>query len=140
MPYITHLVFNAGVASFKSIEYWALFKQLFTSPLASITAPVYYTQHKGEVSPDNLGWVWQSNVFGHFVLVCHCIEFFTGGYSKNHFASSVNLNHYFPNHLSMHQGLSGRPPSRLLQNSMIQKIGNSSKRNTRTKVLNIRLT
>ncbi len=75
VPYITHLVFNAGVASFKSIDYWAYFKQLFTSPLASITAPVYYKQHKGEISSDNLGWVWQSNVFGHFVLVCRCNDF-----------------------------------------------------------------
>jgi 3-keto steroid reductase len=79
VPYITHLVFNAGVASFKSIDYWAYLKQLFTSPLASITAPVFYKQHKGEISSDNLGWVWQSNVFGHFVLVCRCNDFLLEG-------------------------------------------------------------
>jgi len=36
--------------------------------MAAITAPKFYTQHVGEISADNLGWVWQSNVFGHFVL------------------------------------------------------------------------
>ena len=34
-----------------------------------MTSPVYYLQHSGEMSTDNLGWVWQSNVFGHFALV-----------------------------------------------------------------------
>lgn len=38
--------------------------------MAAVTAPNFYLQHSGEISVDNLGWVWQSNVFGHFILVC----------------------------------------------------------------------
>ncbi|KDR74475.1 hypothetical protein GALMADRAFT_250445 [Galerina marginata CBS 339.88] len=67
-PYVSHLLCNAGVASFKCIDWIACFKQLAVSPMAAITAPTFYAQHSGEISADNLGWVWQSNVFGHFVL------------------------------------------------------------------------
>lgn len=67
--YVSHLVCNAGVASFKAIDWIACCKQFATNPMAAITAPNFYSQHVGEMSADNLGWVWQSNVFGHFVLV-----------------------------------------------------------------------
>ncbi|KAJ3495457.1 hypothetical protein NLJ89_g10619 [Agrocybe chaxingu] len=69
VPYVSHLVFNAGVASFERIDWFLCLKQFLTDPGTLITAPTYYTQHVGERSADNLGWVWQSNVFGHFVLV-----------------------------------------------------------------------
>jgi 3-keto steroid reductase len=49
---------------------WATcFGQFLTQPLAAVTAPRYYLQNQGEISVDGLGWVWQCNVFGHFVLV-----------------------------------------------------------------------
>lgn len=35
----------------------------------AITAPAFYLQHQGELSIDGLGWVWQSNLFSHYVLV-----------------------------------------------------------------------
>ncbi|KAF9523466.1 hypothetical protein CPB83DRAFT_910652 [Crepidotus variabilis] len=69
VPYISHLVLNAGVASFKGLDWILIFKQLWENPLGLVTEPTFYTQHCGEKSPDNLGWVWQSNVFGHFALV-----------------------------------------------------------------------
>ena len=68
--YVSHLVCNAGVASFSGMDWIACLKQLVASPMSAITAPVFYLQHTGEISADNLGWVWQSNVFGHFILVC----------------------------------------------------------------------
>ena len=70
MPYVSHLVCNAGIASFKSINWTRCISQLIRDPVGAVTKPDYYVQHVGEVSPDNLGWVWQSNVFSHFVLVC----------------------------------------------------------------------
>ena len=70
MPYISHLVCNAGVASFKCIDWARCLCQLFRDPVGAVSRPDYYVQYVGEVSPDNLGWVWQSNVFGHFILVC----------------------------------------------------------------------
>jgi len=68
MPYISHLVCNAGVASFKSINWVGCISQLIRDPVNAVARPDYYVQYVGEVSPDNLGWVWQSNVFSHFVL------------------------------------------------------------------------
>ncbi|KAH9483103.1 3-keto-steroid reductase [Psilocybe cubensis] len=67
-PYVSHLLLNAGVASFVGIDWIQCFKQLASGPIHAITVPAFYTQHIGEISGDNLGWVWQSNVFGHFVL------------------------------------------------------------------------
>lgn len=68
-PYVSHLLLNAGVASFERIDWIRFFKQVCSGPINAITVPTFYTQHIGEISVDNLGWVWQSNVFGHFVLV-----------------------------------------------------------------------
>jgi len=73
LPYVSHIVLNAGVASFHTINFWQCITQLFTRPMAAITSPEFYSQHSGEISADNLGWIWQSNVFGHFVLVC-CVS------------------------------------------------------------------
>jgi len=42
--------------------------QLIRNPVNAVLKPEYYVQYVGEVSQDNLGWVWQSNVFSHFVL------------------------------------------------------------------------
>ncbi|PPQ97106.1 hypothetical protein CVT26_001011 [Gymnopilus dilepis] len=67
-PYVSHLLCNAGVASFKKVNWLLAIKQLILDPMGLITAPNFYTQHVGEISADNLGWVWQSNVFGHFML------------------------------------------------------------------------
>jgi len=67
-PYVSHLLCNAGVASFKNVNWLLCIKQLVLDPMGLITSPVFYSQHCGELSADNLGWVWQSNVFGHFIL------------------------------------------------------------------------
>jgi 3-keto steroid reductase len=67
-PYVSHLICNAGVAGMIGIDWPVAFKQILTSPLAAFTAPEYNLQVAGEISVDGLGWVWQCNVFGHFVL------------------------------------------------------------------------
>ncbi|TRM68592.1 hypothetical protein BD626DRAFT_482223 [Schizophyllum amplum] len=68
-PYISHLILNAGVASFRSIDYLAVARQLFTrGPLDVVTHPDFNIENVGETSADGLGWVWQCNVFGHYVL------------------------------------------------------------------------
>lgn len=43
--------------------------QLFTEPIVAVTFPIYKKQHTGVMSSDGLGWVWQCNVFGHYLLV-----------------------------------------------------------------------
>ncbi|KAF5372003.1 hypothetical protein D9615_008107 [Tricholomella constricta] len=67
-PYISRLICNAGVASFSTIDWPACFKQLLKEPMNAVTAPGFYLQHQGELSVDGLGWVWQCNLFGHYVL------------------------------------------------------------------------
>ncbi|KAF8883439.1 hypothetical protein BD779DRAFT_1539940 [Infundibulicybe gibba] len=60
-PYISHLICNAGVASFAGMNWILCIRQLMLAPMAALTAPAFYTQHRGERSVDGLGWVWQSN-------------------------------------------------------------------------------
>uniref|UniRef100_D8PLY1 3-keto sterol reductase n=1 Tax=Schizophyllum commune (strain H4-8 / FGSC 9210) TaxID=578458 RepID=D8PLY1_SCHCM len=72
--YISHLVFNAGGASFVRIDYSRVVKQLFTRGLLDlVTHPDFNVENVGETSADGLGWVWQFNVFGHYVLA-HLLE------------------------------------------------------------------
>ncbi|KAJ2921629.1 hypothetical protein H1R20_g15464, partial [Candolleomyces eurysporus] len=68
-PYISHLMCNAGLASFSGLDPKLLLHQLFTDPKGAVTTPLYYSQHSGELSIDGLGWVWQCNVFSHFAMV-----------------------------------------------------------------------
>ncbi|KAG2363859.1 NAD(P)-binding protein [Suillus spraguei] len=67
-PYVSHLICNAGVASFIGINWMLAIKQFITDCIESVTTPIYYTQEVGQVSQDGLGWVWQCNLFGHYVL------------------------------------------------------------------------
>jgi len=107
--YVSHLVCNAGVASFKGIDWIACLKQLATDPMAAITAPKFYTQHVGEISADNLGWVWQSNVFGHFILVSSSSVFFIT-LTNCDFVSSANWSHYYTKRLPPPRKSSGAHP------------------------------
>ncbi|KAG8218311.1 hypothetical protein J3R82DRAFT_3925 [Butyriboletus roseoflavus] len=67
-PYVSHLICNAGVACFTRIVWPLAFHQLLTDWIAAVTAPRYFLQRVGDVSQDGLGWVWQCNVFGHYIL------------------------------------------------------------------------
>ncbi|KAF9266884.1 3-keto sterol reductase [Marasmius fiardii PR-910] len=67
-PYISHLFCNAGVATFFKIDWWRCAKQFLNSPFGAVTTPMFYSETWGEVSIDGYGWVWQCNVFGHYVL------------------------------------------------------------------------
>lgn len=67
-PYVTHIINNAGTGSFLGIHMWKGFCELFKDPVRAVTAPNYKIEVKGEKSKDGLGWVWQCNVFGHYVI------------------------------------------------------------------------
>lgn len=70
-PYISHAIFNAGIGGFTGIDWWVALRQVWDDGLVySVTAPKFYLQNQGDMSLDGLGWVWQSNVFSHFVLAC----------------------------------------------------------------------
>ncbi|KAI3616529.1 3-keto sterol reductase [Moniliophthora roreri] len=67
-PYISHLICNAGVAPFERIIWTRALKQFAVDPMGAVTTPMFYTQTFGEISMDGYGWVWQCNLFGHYVL------------------------------------------------------------------------
>ncbi|KII96003.1 hypothetical protein PLICRDRAFT_170589 [Plicaturopsis crispa FD-325 SS-3] len=67
-PYVSHMVFNAGLASFSGIDWLAAIKQIAMTPITAVTTPNFHLQHAGEMSVDGLGWVWQCNLFGHYAL------------------------------------------------------------------------
>ena len=43
-----------------------------------VVHPSYIVQRKGVMSDDGLGWTWQCNVFGHYILVRTSMYFTCG--------------------------------------------------------------
>lgn len=70
-PYISHLICNAGCGSFDGINWPVAIKQVFTHPFVGVTVTDYKRQTSGRMSDNGLGFVWQCNVFAHYVLVSH---------------------------------------------------------------------
>ncbi|KAI0052591.1 hypothetical protein FA95DRAFT_1553254 [Auriscalpium vulgare] len=68
-PYVSHVFCNAGVANFDRISWPLLFRQIVSDLLGALTNPRFNLQKPGILSEDGFGWVWQCNVFGHFILV-----------------------------------------------------------------------
>lgn len=68
-PYITHIFCNAGVGAFDGMDWPKAIKQILRNPVEATTYPCYKIQKKGLLSEDRLGWVWQCNVFGHYLMV-----------------------------------------------------------------------
>ncbi|KIO03131.1 hypothetical protein M404DRAFT_1001750 [Pisolithus tinctorius Marx 270] len=67
-PYISHLICNAGVVCFAKIDWPLCLVQLAKDFIGAVTAPKYFLQSTGRISEDGLGWLWQCNIFGHYVL------------------------------------------------------------------------
>ena len=67
-PYLTHLVLNAGGASWTGINWVRATWEIVTNLHKAVTFPSYKLQRSGEVSKDGFGWVWQINVGGHYLL------------------------------------------------------------------------
>ena len=139
LPYVSHIVLNAGVASFHTINFWQCITQLFTRPMAAITSPEFYSQHSGEISADNLGWIWQSNVFGHFVLVC-CLSNWPRPTSLMTLFSFASSKNYLQNRLSSVLELFGVHLLKHLQDSMTRRTGNLSKLAIHTRAQNMKST
>lgn len=66
---IASIVCNAGGGTFTGIDWIGATLQMLTHPLEGVTYPNYKLQSHGATSSDQLGWVFQMNVFGHFVIV-----------------------------------------------------------------------
>lgn len=68
-PYTTHIFCNAGLGAFEGIAWGILAKQFATNLLEALTYPAYKLQRSGVTTGDGLGWVWQCNLFGHYLMV-----------------------------------------------------------------------
>ncbi|KAI0351190.1 hypothetical protein OH77DRAFT_1429985 [Trametes cingulata] len=66
--YISHLIFNAGTATYSHLDILGFIWDLLTHPIDAIEHPRRNMQINGVLSKDNLGYTWQCNVFGHYVL------------------------------------------------------------------------
>ncbi|KAK0526720.1 3-keto-steroid reductase [Tilletia horrida] len=67
--YVTHIILNAGVGPFTSLNWFHALYLCFTNFHRFVTYPAYKRQRKGDISDDGYGWVWQSNVGAHYILV-----------------------------------------------------------------------
>ncbi|PIL26422.1 hypothetical protein GSI_12179 [Ganoderma sinense ZZ0214-1] len=66
--YISHLILNAGTASYTHLDNMVQLYDMFAHPIFASTHPRSNVQRNGVMSDDNLGYVWQCNVFGHYCV------------------------------------------------------------------------
>ncbi|KAF7313423.1 hypothetical protein HMN09_00498200 [Mycena chlorophos] len=66
--YISHLILNAGIAPFAHIKWLVAIRQVLHNLFEAITRPAFYAQTVGELTDDGLGFTFQCNYFGHYVL------------------------------------------------------------------------
>lgn len=66
------MILNAGLGAFSGIDWFRAVYEVLTDLKAAVTSPGFKIQTAGKISGDGLGWVWQCNVFGHYVLVRIC--------------------------------------------------------------------
>ncbi|KAI9061931.1 hypothetical protein FKP32DRAFT_1612868 [Trametes sanguinea] len=66
--HISHLIFNAGTATYSHLEILGFIYDLCTHPIHAVEHPRCNIQVNGVLTGDGLGYTWQCNVFGHYVL------------------------------------------------------------------------
>ncbi|TBU28350.1 hypothetical protein BD309DRAFT_959520 [Dichomitus squalens] len=66
--YISHLILNAGTATYSHLDTLRFIVDLARYPMFGARNPRANLQVSGVMSQDNLGYVFQCNVFGHYVL------------------------------------------------------------------------
>ncbi|KAI1795266.1 hypothetical protein LXA43DRAFT_992151 [Ganoderma leucocontextum] len=66
--YISHLIFNAGTATYSHLDVFGFVLDLLRFPIHAVHHPRRNMQVNGVLSKDNLGYAWQCNTFGHYVL------------------------------------------------------------------------
>ncbi|WFD33459.1 3beta-hydroxysteroid 3-dehydrogenase [Malassezia cuniculi] len=67
-PYLTHMILNAGGASWIGVDWLRATFSMLVNLHAAVTRPTYKLQRSGEVSADGYGKVWELNVGMHYVL------------------------------------------------------------------------
>ncbi|EJU06459.1 NADP-binding protein, partial [Dacryopinax primogenitus] len=67
--YITHLFLNAGTGNFTGVNWPLAAWQIVTEGTHALIYPRYKVQGLGAMTEDGYGLVWQTCVFGHFMMV-----------------------------------------------------------------------
>lgn len=68
VPYLTHIILNAGGAAWLGVDWLKATWEILTNLHKAVTLPSFKLQRSGDKSSDDLGWVWQINAAGHYVL------------------------------------------------------------------------
>lgn len=77
--HIDYLVINAAQGVYSGIDWLGAVKQIVADPLDGVTNPTYKVQKVGVKSVDDLGLVFQANVFGPYYLIHKLIPLLKNG-------------------------------------------------------------
>lgn len=66
---VDYLFINSSQGLFSGIDWMGATKEVLSNPLEAVTNPTYKTQKVGVMSTDNMGLVFQANVFGPYYLI-----------------------------------------------------------------------
>lgn len=96
--YINYFFVNAAQGVYSGINWTAAIKDVLTNPLDAVTNPTYKIQKIGVKSQDDMGLVFQANVFGPYYLLQKIIPLLSAGKGTIVWISSIMSN---PKYLSL---------------------------------------
>ncbi|CCK71895.1 uncharacterized protein KNAG_0I01040 [Huiozyma naganishii CBS 8797] len=66
---INYFFVNAALGACDGINWFAAIWEVMTDPMKSVTDPSYRIQNVGVISKDQMGYIFQANVFGSYYLI-----------------------------------------------------------------------
>ncbi|EGG05263.1 uncharacterized protein MELLADRAFT_64276 [Melampsora larici-populina 98AG31] len=66
--HLSHLLLNAGGGTFIGLDWIKVFRGMVRNLVEALTYPDYMLESRSEETDDKLGYTWQLNVFGHYLL------------------------------------------------------------------------
>ncbi|EPY49389.1 3-keto sterol reductase [Schizosaccharomyces cryophilus OY26] len=67
-PKLDYVYLNAGTWDLQGIHWIQAIFATLMNPVKALTYPTYYKEAMGRTSKDSMGYIFQSNVFGHYYL------------------------------------------------------------------------
>ena len=86
---INYLFVNAAQGIFDGIDWIGAVKEVFTNPLEAVTNPTYKIQLVGVKSKDDMGLMFQANVFGPYYFISKILPQLTRGKAYIVWISSI---------------------------------------------------
>ncbi|KAJ1737402.1 hypothetical protein LPJ72_000509 [Coemansia sp. Benny D160-2] len=80
---------NAGAMAIESLDVAAIVSGLLTHPVAFFESSEALVQRRGAITDDGLGLTFQTNVFGHYMLIDRLVPLMQRGSSSQNGASRV---------------------------------------------------